>query len=186
MSGINVGGAGIRVSGGGSSSSSPILAIATCQTRTQASYTAPNASVIAMTSDLDLVFADIPVGTSKVKLDWVVNVEDSNATSSAFVVYKSVNGGAFALLTESRDGSANFYSVITRPWDGEYTATPQVSAVSVIDNNPDIGDAVTYRLYVANIRNDGSTGLLYLNRSTASAGGNLYPACNSTGEAKCL
>lgn len=179
----NVGGRSGNVGGGSNtgSSSSPILAIATTgNVRTQASYAPAAQGVSAMTSDLDLVIT-APTGTTKVKLDWKIYGQNNGVMG--FVVYKSISGGAYSLLAMSRDGSANYWSVITGTVEAPAQAT--TTSISVIDTSPSVGSSVTYRLYVAEVRNDGA-GDFYLNRYRSSTGAAYYPSGSSTGEAKCI
>jgi hypothetical protein len=160
----------------------PILETATVQTRTQATYQPTAQSVVAMTSELDLSVT-VPQGTAKIGLTWEIMGECEEAIG--YVVYKDVDGGGYNLVAASRDGSANYWSVITVPTnDVSNNGTANTSSVSLIDTSPDTGSVVTYRLYLAEVRNDGAVDFM-LNRNRASTGAAFNPNGSSTGELIC-
>lgn len=160
----------LTTSKGGDSSGVTLAAFAN-NTRTQASYSPAAQGVAAMTSDLDVVLT-IPTGATKTFLTWdIMGDVDANANGrTGFVVYKDEDGGGFTLLPNSRDGSSNYYSVITTYVnDPNFTTTPSTTSVSIIDESPTVGTVTTYRIYVANT-SAGTAGTYYLNKAVSAVG----------------
>ena len=157
--------------GGGSS---PILAVFAGSSRTQAVYSPSTSSQVAVTSDLDITLT-IPSGCTSVPMKWIVS-GDVNANGNGrtgFVVYRDVDGGGFTLMPNARDGSANFYSVISTYTNENSTTTPVPTAVGIVDESPPAsGSVCTYRLYVA-CTSSTIAGSFYLNKAVAAVGSEI-------------
>ena len=154
-------------SGGGSS---PVLAIVVGDTRTQAQYQPAAQGVVAFSSDFDIV-QTIPAGCTKAHLQWDIMCEAEIANgSTGFVVYKDEDGGGFTLMPNARDGSANYYSVITCPnYDNQFGITPSTSTVSITDESPTVGAVTTYRVYACSTA-AAAAGNVYVNKAGNTVG----------------
>lgn len=182
----NVGGRIGNVGGGSTTGTSPIKAIYASSTRTMADYAPAAQGVVAMTSDLDITLT-IPSGCTKANLRWDLSGEATDTTSGiGFVVYRSVDGGAYAILPNSRDGSSNYYSVIcAATLDAQATVSPSTIPVAINDDSPPAaGSVVIYRIYCANT-SAASAESFYLNRAR-NAPASSTESCLTTCVGMCI
>jgi len=166
--------------------SQPVRAIYSGSTRTMADYAPAAQGVVAMTSDLDITLT-IPSGCTKVNTRWDLSGEATdNAAAIGFVVYRSVNGGAYAILPNSRDGSSNYYSVIcAAPLDLQAGVSPSTFPVVINDDSPPAsGSTVIYRLYCANT-SAGTAESFYSNRAR-TAPASAIETCLTTFVGMCI
>lgn len=150
-----------------------VIQVATVQTRTQGTYSAPPTGDGTEITPLTITMTPTAEG-NKVILDWIVNGESIHTTG--YIVTR--NG---TRLTDTTNGTNDRWAVITaQPYDANSNSTPDNAVIRIIDNSS-LATSSIYRLHIRS--STSATQTLYLNRTVASAGADLYETSLSTGSA---
>jgi hypothetical protein len=149
-----------------------VIQVATVQTRTQGTYSAPTTGDGTEITPLTITMTPTASG-NKVILDWIVNGECYH--EAGYIVTR--NG---VQLTDTTNGTNDRWAVITaQPYDGDSNSTPDNAVIRIIDNSS-LATSSIYRLHIRASHSTART--LYLNRPVASIG-NQYETSLSTGSA---
>jgi len=150
-----------------------VLQVATVQTRTIATYAAPTTGDGTEITPLTITMTPTAAG-NRIVLDWIVNGECY--WNTGYIVTR--NG---VKLTDTTDATNNRWAVITaQPYDVDSTSTPDNAVIRIIDNSS-LATSSTYRIQIRSTTTTAYT--LYLNRTVASAGADIYETSLSTGSA---
>jgi len=150
-----------------------VIQVATVQTRTIATYSAPTTGDGTEITPLTITMTPTASG-NKVILDWIVNGECHYDTG--YIVTR--NG---VQLTDTTNGTNDRWATINaQPYDTDTNSTPDNAVIRIIDNSS-LAISSIYRLHIRSTRSSALT--LYLNRTFSSTGQDQYETSLSTGSA---
>lgn len=148
-----------------------VAQVATLQTRTQATYTAPNSGDGGILTELNMVMTPKAAG-NKVILEWHFNGEVHNDT----VWIATRDDVQLANTTNATDDR---WAGISSQHDSDTNSTLDNAIIRIIDEDS-LATETTYKLLCRS--SNGTTRTVYLNRTQGSAGQDTY----ETGLSSCV
>ena len=142
-----------------------VAQVATLQTRTQATYTAPNSGDGGELTELNMVMTPKDAG-NKVILEWHFNGEVHHDT--VWIVTRDD-----VQLANTTDDDDHRWAGVSSQHDSNNSSTPDNAIIRIIDEDC-LATETTYKLLCRS--STGSTHTVYLNRTIGSAGQDSYEA----------
>lgn len=150
-----------------------VVQMATVQTRTQGTYTAPPSGLGSAITPMDIVITPRKAG-NKVLLEWTLNGEIHQ--DAVFLV--TGNGSLLPLATNASNN--RWAGTSATDYDQNESSTPTAYTVTIVDENS-LDTASTYQVFVRS--SSSGTYTFALNRALANTGADAVEATLSVGTA---